>query len=63
MDNPHILTYRPGDGTQVVLHIPGDEDPGELCNFVRDRLFDLSAAEKAKQARHAEESFERTWPE
>jgi hypothetical protein len=57
--NYHTLTYRPGDGTEKVIRIRADRDPGEVCNTVRDRLFDLSDEEKQRQALHADRVWEK----
>jgi hypothetical protein len=52
--NHHTLTYRPGDGTETVIRMRGDREIGEICNTVRDRLFNLSDEEKQRQALHAD---------
>lgn len=52
---PHHIRHRNlVTGAETILAVPGDRDPGAICNAVRDRLFDLSAEEKRKQAAHAD---------
>ena len=57
---PHYIRHRNlVTGEETILAVPGERDPGAICNAVRDRLFDLGAEEKRKQAAHADACAEK----
>lgn len=53
---PHVLTYRPGDGRELVLHIPAKVDYFELLDWTSKRLFpDVTDEQRRESARRADE--------
>lgn len=61
MAKPHVLTYRPGDGRELVLHIPAKVDYFDLLDWTQKRLFpEVTDEQRKADGKRADEIMKRS---